>query len=73
MENKVKILHSYWFTEYGVNKPIGIVIADVMYKGVVAYIGTGLGVSQEEDEKHIIRCGAKLHGVVLEDILNSLD
>lgn len=73
MDSEKKILHSYWFTEYGATKPIGVVVVDVPYKGVVAYIGTGIGANQEDDERRILERGAKLHGVVLEDILNSLD
>ena len=49
---------SVWFTEWGTVKPIGIIIVcDPAPRE--AYIGTGDGMSQKDDEIKIARHGAK--------------
>jgi len=49
---------SYWFSSFGEQKPIGIVYIRNQYDER-AYIGTGSGTDQTEDEIKILEWGAK--------------
>jgi len=53
----MKVLGSTWFTPMG-QQTIGIVIVDTGYE-TKAYIGTGQGLSQEEDELYLAKIGAQ--------------
>lgn len=55
-----EIIGSDWYTEHGKYEPIGIVLIKDTYTQLYkAYIGTGKGESQSEDEHKIIKQGAK--------------
>jgi len=45
------VLDSLWFGK------VGIVAVKTEYDGIKFYIGTGYGISQEEDEQHIAAWG----------------
>ena len=69
----MKILSSIWFTSMGSLRPVGIVIGkDEITKEKKAYIGTGMGLNEKDDEKMIAAKGAKLNIETLQVILNQL-
>lgn len=61
----MKILNSIWFTEFGTYIPIGIVVVENEVGKCKTYVGTGHGISQQEDEKKIAETGAKLRPEML--------
>jgi hypothetical protein len=54
----MKILESYWFSQMA-GTVIGIVKVENKIGEIKYYIGSSLGNSQEDDEKHIAERGAK--------------
>ncbi len=61
------------FTEMGSPRPIGIVIVEIeSSKERKAYIGTGVGVSEERDIDMILNHGAKFHLFTAESIIEKL-
>jgi hypothetical protein len=57
----MKIKETFWFTEMGSTRPIGIVIGvDERTGEPKAYIGTAFGSHEGEDVQHIASKGAKL-------------
>lgn len=52
------VIGSHWFNPMG-GALIGIVMVDTAYDGIVFYIGTGVGVSQPNDERRIMQTGAR--------------
>lgn len=53
-----KILDAVWFTEMG-GRLIGIVSVQTKYDGIVFYIGTAIGMDEEEDKVRIMERGAR--------------
>jgi len=56
--NTKEIISSYWFSEMGSSRTIGIVKVNNGQK-IKYYIGTGEGQNQQEDEQRIMMYGAK--------------
>ncbi|MCK9544997.1 MAG: hypothetical protein M0R03_23525 [Novosphingobium sp.] len=55
----MEILGSYWFTPSGGMSVIGIVKTKNEVQEIKYYIGTAVGFSKKEDEKHIAMYGSK--------------
>ena len=53
-----KVLESVWFTPMG-GACIGIVMVETQYDGITFYIGQGVGVNQQNDERLIAERGAR--------------
>lgn len=69
----MKIVDSIWFTEMGSSAPIGIVICkDENAEEAEAFIGTGYGINESTDAKHIARTGARLRLSTVEFIASQL-
>lgn len=69
----MKILDSYWFTEMGGTKPIGIVAVRTDHDGLKYYIGTGYGFDRELDEQRIAKKGARFHPKYIAEVLCALE
>lgn len=54
----MNVLESIWFTPMG-GACIGIVMVETDHDGLVFYIGMGVGVNQQNDEKLIAERGAR--------------
>ena len=68
----MKILNVIWFTEMGSTKTIGIVLGETDHGEKKAYIGTGAGLDEYTDAKHIAQTGGKLHLSTAEEIMRHL-
>lgn len=53
----ITVIDSIWFTEMGGSRPIGIVLINNGYEEK-AYIGTGEGINQKDDEEMVAARGA---------------
>ena len=53
-----KVLESKWFRPKTTN-PIGIVMVETPYDGIVFYIGLGAGVNEANDERLVAERGAE--------------
>jgi len=66
----MKIIHSEWFTGSNV---IGIVVGeDYVTEDRKAYIGIGVGVDEEDDEKLIATMGVPVSKESLQKIIDKL-
>ena len=68
----MKIIDTIWFTEMGGVNPIGIVVIETKVGERKAYIGTGTGISEDNDARRIAEMGAKLPTEMLIRILKSV-
>lgn len=67
----MKIIDVKWFTEGFSNRAIGIVLVlDEVTGEHKAYLGTGDGLDEDADAKHISEWGAKVHISQLDDVLD---